>query len=203
MESQRSHRPDPSYYASEGGRAMRVVLGFRYNVSNSLLPRSNQPYLWLRRVLLGSLFVTVAVLWIGCGYEKVLPTGPFGYPLVGLVRDKETLEPLNKVLVGLKRPKIPDNALIDSSSFLIFFPDEGPVPNYDFMESVTQSGEEGYFSEGLWLPFDDNVKEHIIRLVAWKSGYRFWKYNARLDTISRLGNNRVHINIYMEKLDNQ
>ena len=165
--------------------------------------RSKQSCLWPRSVVRSLLLMTVAALWASCGNEKVSSTGSFGYPVVGLVRDKETLEPLNKVLIGLKHPKIPDNTLLDSSSFLIFFPDEGPIPNYDLMESVTQSGEDGYFGGDIWLPLDDNVKEHIIRLVAWKSGYRFWKYDAQSDTISRLDAHRVHINIYMEKLDNQ
>ena len=43
-------------------------------------------------------------------------------------------------------------------------------------------------------------REWIAYLVAWRSGYRLWKYNVRRDTVSK--NTPLNVSIYMEKLDN-
>ena len=178
------------------------------SASNLSFSQSEQPYLWSRTVVRSLLLMTVVALWAGC-VERAFTPADGGYALVGLVRDKETLEPLNKALLGFKRPEIPDSAFIDSSAFMTFVMSGDSVdviPNLNVMMGITATREDGYFALcGSMSIYGDSkcVKENISRLIAWKSGYKFWKYNARRDTISRLDNDRVHINIYLEKINNQ
>ena len=146
-----------------------------------------------------------------------------GYEIVGLVRDKETLQPLDTVLVGFKHPEIPDSALIDSSVFILVTPEwketgrhpltalwtenASSVLNFNVVGGITATRKDGRFSYFTFLPSCDSypecMKEDISRMVAWKSGYKFWKYNAQRDTIIELEAWRDSLNIYMEKLDNQ
>ncbi len=103
--------------------------------------------------------MTVAALWAGCGEVTVI-ADDWGYGLVGLVRDKETLEPLNKALVGIVYPEIPDSALIDSSAFIIFVTYDDSVHvtlNENIMKGVTSTREDGFFSIcGSYSPFGDS-----------------------------------------------
>ena len=190
--------------------------------SNSSLSRSKSPCLRPRPVVFSFLFMTIAVLWAGCGNEKAVGGIRDGAIVVmGVVRDKETLEPLNKALVGVVYPEVPDSTLIDSSAFLIVTPEwketgrhpqtalwttEQPlVLNGDVMEFLTETREDGFFEIGEFPSTCGSYYEcaikRISRLVAWKSGYRFWTYNAQRDTVSN--NTPLNITVYMEKLDNQ
>ena len=101
------------------------------SASKSSLSRSKQPCLWLRCVVLSFLFITVATLWAGCGNKKVT-----GIRDGAVVRDKDTLEPLNKALVGVVYSGIPDSVLIDSSAFSL---------SGDVMEFLTETKENGFF----------------------------------------------------------
>ena len=65
------------------------------------------------------------------------------------------------------------------------------------MESITESIEDGRLEA---LHF--SIREDIINLVAWKAGYRLWKFDSQCDTIWQLDNGMFRINMYMEKLDN-
>ncbi len=189
------------------------------STSNSSLSRSKQPCLWPRCVVL-SLLMTVAALWAGCGNEKVTALRDGAIVVMGAIRDKETLEPLNKTLVGVVYSGIPDSVLIDSSAFLIVTPEqketgrhpqtalwtiEQPlVLNYEVMEFFTETSENGLF-EIYEFPSTcgshyDCAIERISRLVAWRSGYRLWKYDVRRDTVSN--NTPLNVSIYMEKIEN-
>ncbi len=173
------------------------------SVRNLSLSRLKQPCFLLPHVVLSFLLITVVILWAS-GCEKHFPIEYFGYGLVGVVRDKETLEPLNEVYVGIKYPRIPDNALIDSSIFINA--DESTSITYNVIYDLTETREDGYFflcEERGRFGDSECAKENTSKLIAWKSGYKLWKFDARLDTISGLDNDRIHINIYMEKLDNQ
>ena len=183
-----------------------------------------QPRLWSRHVVFSFLFITVTVLWLSCGERPFITPADGGYEIVGLVRDKETLEPLDSVLVGLKRPETPDSALTDSSVFMIVTPewketnrhpqtalwtddDTSVFLNFNVVGHIMETRESGHFKYFTFLPpcdsYPECMKEDISRMVAWKSGYKFWKYNAQRDTIIELRVWRDSLNIYMEKLNNQ
>ena len=194
-------------------------IGALNHLSNSSLSRSKKLCLWPRRVVFSFLFLMVAVLWAGCENERVLVDGAI--VVMGVVRDKETLKPLDKALVGVVYPEIPDSVLIDSSAFLIVTPEwketgrhpqtalwttEQPlVLNGDVMEFLTETREDGFFEIGEFPSTCGSYYEcaikRISRLVAWRSGYRFWRYNVRRDTVSN--NTPLNVSIYMEKLDTQ
>ena len=165
------------------------------SASNSSLSRSKQPCLWPRCVVLSFLFITVAALWAGCGNEKVTAIRDGATVVIGVVRDKETLEPLNKALVGVVYSGIPDSVLIDSAAFDL---------SVDVMEFLTETRENGFFRI---YEFPNTCGAHydcaitrISRLVAWRSGYRLWKYNVRRDTVSN--NTPLNVSIYMKKIEN-
>jgi len=42
----------------------------------------------------------------------------------------------------------------------------------------------------------------ISNTVAWKSGYKLWRYDVRRDTIFEVHARKDSLNIYMEKLAN-
>ncbi len=121
--------------------------------------------------------------------------------IVGLVRDKETLEPLSKVAIVRMHcvPDLPDSVLLDTSFYLI----KGGWPD---------TGEDGSFRWILgWYSacpssspasYRECALDMISNTVAWKSGYKLWRYDVRRDTIFEVHARKDSLNIYMEKLAN-
>lgn len=72
------------------------------------------------------------------------------------------------------------------------------------MEFLTETEENGFFRidefPSTCGAYYECAKMRISRLVAWRSGSRFWKYNVRRDTVSN--NTPLNVSISMEKLDN-
>jgi len=169
----------------------------------------------LHRTVLSFLLITVAVLWTSCGNDPIIINGWPNFRVVGVVKDKETLEPLHKVVIGLMHylPDIPDSVLIVGlMHYLPDIPDSvlNDTSAYPLIEGIVswqETGKDGAF-EWPWVvypcspPYSECMRDIISRTVAWESGYKLWRYNARRDTIFEVQARKDSLNIYMEKLDN-
>lgn len=138
--------------------------------------------------------LTPVVFLAGCENENVVQMKDGAIVVTGVIRDKNTLELLDGTLVGVVYPYIPEGEITDSLAFL----------NKDVvLEFFTKSRETGEFIihefPSTCGDYYECAIKRINRLIAWTPGYRFWKFNARRDTVSR--STPLNVSIYLEKQD--
>ena len=123
--------------------------------------------------MLKILLILVCFLSLRCELFGPRDEGDPGYQLSGHVVDSVSQSPISKALIGRRLPSIPDS--------LIFVGDSIDVSK---LQSAWYSDSLGEFSM-FWSEFRGSVNPNAF--VAYKAGYRIWRYDQSPLPIAQIG----------------